>query len=308
MSVHALTWAMQTTTGSASKKLILLTLANFANEAGEAYPSYETLCGITELNRKTVAAALAALVADGLICDSGERRGATKQVIVYRLLMVPGERRTVPKTGRLNSTENGTVPKTEQYRFYHETVPFLDGNSTENGTRILKGNVREPSVNSSLSHSLQTDEKETPAPTPKKRSVSEPRGARLPADWRPSAADLGWAAASLPDVDTDDATARFCDYWQAASGQSARKSDWSAAWRNWLRNAADRRQSLKPASLSRPASAAPIRMTAAEQRREAARESMREEYARRDALWEQMQAGQRTQRFDPLTIPGGFEP
>jgi len=33
--------------------------------------------------------------------------------------------------------------------------------------------------------------------------------------------------------------ARFCDHWRAASGASARKHDWDAAWRNWCRKAAE---------------------------------------------------------------------
>ena len=158
MSVQAITWAMQVAAGSATRKLVLLTLANFANESGEAYPTYETLVRVTELNRKTVASVLAGLEADGLICDTGDRRGTTRQVVVYRLGMAPSDRvevpksrrATVPKTeplkstenGTVNSTENGTVPKTEQYRFYQETVPFLDGKSTENGTQNHQGTVK----------------------------------------------------------------------------------------------------------------------------------------------------------------------
>jgi len=32
---------------------------------------------------------------------------------------------------------------------------------------------------------------------------------------------------------------RFTDHWRSASGASARKHDWDAAWRNWCRKAAD---------------------------------------------------------------------
>lgn len=34
-------------------------------------------------------------------------------------------------------------------------------------------------------------------------------------------------------------TEKFVDHWLAASGQRAIKRDWVAAWRNWMRNAAE---------------------------------------------------------------------
>ncbi len=46
-----------------------------------------------------------------------------------------------------------------------------------------------------------------------------------------------WAAENIPVVDLAFQTAQFCDYWRAESGQRARKVDWVAAWRTWLRRA-----------------------------------------------------------------------
>ena len=34
-------------------------------------------------------------------------------------------------------------------------------------------------------------------------------------------------------------TERFIDYYRSASGANARKIDWPAAWRNWMRKADD---------------------------------------------------------------------
>jgi Helix-turn-helix domain len=50
-----------------------------------------------------------------------------------------------------------------------------------------------------------------------------------------------WARRECPHVDGRTETAKFVDYWQAASGQRARKHDWVAAWRVWMRNAQDDR-------------------------------------------------------------------
>lgn len=86
MSFAALAWAGKCKPGSASRKLVLLALADRHNdEVNGAYPSIAWLVEFTDLNRKTVINCLADLEALGLISDSGERRGDTRQIKLYRL-------------------------------------------------------------------------------------------------------------------------------------------------------------------------------------------------------------------------------
>jgi hypothetical protein len=47
------------------------------------------------------------------------------------------------------------------------------------------------------------------------------------------------AVAEAEHLDPERTFAAFRDHWRAASGQSARKRDWDAAWRNWCRKEAD---------------------------------------------------------------------
>lgn len=47
------------------------------------------------------------------------------------------------------------------------------------------------------------------------------------------------AIAESEKVDPDREFAKFRDHWFSAGGQSSRKHDWDAAWRNWCRKAAD---------------------------------------------------------------------
>jgi len=87
MSWETQSWAAKQRPGSASAKLVLLGLASCADAHHCAYPSVDWLCEFGDLNRKTVIAALQRLE-EGLcplIEDTGERRGRTKQVKVYRL-------------------------------------------------------------------------------------------------------------------------------------------------------------------------------------------------------------------------------
>lgn len=125
MSLDATKWAWdvqfpERASGSlkALKRLVLLSLADRAGEDHTCFPSINRLRDDTTLDRKTVMKIIAELIEDGLIADTGERKGVTKQVKVYRLCGVSGrENKTVPTTELfkkespdLNSTNNGTVP------------------------------------------------------------------------------------------------------------------------------------------------------------------------------------------------------
>ncbi|ENA4709822.1 helix-turn-helix domain-containing protein [Escherichia coli] len=110
MSRHATDWAWETDPGSSSLKLILLSMADRADEYNLCYPSIERLVKDTCLNKKTVQAGLISLMKMGLISDTGERKGATKRVRVFSL--------NITKKGNIkgnldgcNEPENGNVPK-----------------------------------------------------------------------------------------------------------------------------------------------------------------------------------------------------
>jgi uncharacterized protein YdaU (DUF1376 family) len=68
------------------------------------------------------------------------------------------------------------------------------------------------------------------------RGDSARRGARLDPGWVPSEIDAAWARAKRPDLDIPETIERFRDYWTAKAGADATKLDWSATWRNWVRN------------------------------------------------------------------------
>jgi len=89
----------------------LVALANCANDkkGGDTYPSVRQLHEMTGLDRKTILSAIQALVAKGFLRDTGRRKGRTKQVKVFHI--------TVPKSGSLNGTANGTLSG--------QTVPIL---------------------------------------------------------------------------------------------------------------------------------------------------------------------------------------
>jgi hypothetical protein len=68
------------------------------------------------------------------------------------------------------------------------------------------------------------------------------RGTRLPADWTPSPADIGFAMfEGFTEREAWRIADQFRDYWHAASGKNAVKRSWPATWRVWVRRDADER-------------------------------------------------------------------
>jgi hypothetical protein len=54
MSWSALDWASKQKAGNGTNKLVLLSLANFADDNNTCFPSFKTLVNITELSRSTI--------------------------------------------------------------------------------------------------------------------------------------------------------------------------------------------------------------------------------------------------------------
>jgi hypothetical protein len=67
------------------------------------------------------------------------------------------------------------------------------------------------------------------------------RGTRLPDDWQPPPRVIAQMRDKYPTVNQDDEfIENFRDYWRAKAGKDAQKRDWDAAYRYWIRNAAER--------------------------------------------------------------------
>ena len=72
MSVHAVSWAFRQKVGDAGAKLVLIKLADQANDRGECFPSQRTLAEECEMSRRTVQRKLELLYELGLV--SAEQR------------------------------------------------------------------------------------------------------------------------------------------------------------------------------------------------------------------------------------------
>lgn len=114
----------------------------------------------------------------------------------------------------------------------HKDAKTVPEHSQEKGEETGTGILEEPKPNGLGER--------TPAAAP------PAKGSRLPSDWVPSEIDRAYAVKqgfSAPAVER--IAEKFRNYWTAKTGKAATKLDWSATWRNWVIEEAERR-GVKP--------------------------------------------------------------
>ncbi len=145
MSTDATQWAWQQSPRKATEKLILLSLADRASDDCTCWPSVERLCKDTLLEKKTVYAGIRSLIKQGLLIDTGRRKGSTGRVKVFMLIgVLLREKRNQPKNGsileiieknmRYNPHETGGFKSTQKRNdSKNGMIPKTDLNTPENG-------------------------------------------------------------------------------------------------------------------------------------------------------------------------------
>jgi hypothetical protein len=122
----ALGWAAKQKPGKIADKLVLIALADRHNEEQDlAWPSVKWLCEFTGADRKTIITSLTRLETIGLIADSGQRFGQTKQVKGYTLA-INGSEKGIPKTEPLEVKSPAFPIKQSQKR---DTEPSYEPSS-----------------------------------------------------------------------------------------------------------------------------------------------------------------------------------
>lgn len=137
MSIQAVAWAFRQNIRPAALKFVLVALADCANEKEDMnlWPSIAHICDVTCLDVKTVKRYLVELKRLHLLVDTGERKGPTNQIKVYRLEFQKGSengplkearisRETGPKTDPLNRPKNG--PRNSHSRTLREPAGRKD--------------------------------------------------------------------------------------------------------------------------------------------------------------------------------------
>ncbi|HBU9321847.1 TPA: helix-turn-helix domain-containing protein [Klebsiella pneumoniae] len=198
----------------ASQKLLMLSLADRADELHCCYPSIQRLVKDTGMDRKTIGKWINQMIEDGFISDTGERKGKTKQVRVLRLNI------EVKEAQKRNSTKFGNNTKN-----VHETSPILDNKRSQNWDAE---SVIEPNIEPTLSARGQFISEAA-----KRRIGISPNGEiPFPPAFKPSADHIAIASEKGISIETE--LLNFRDYHKA---RGTKLIDWNSAFRVWLRNA-----------------------------------------------------------------------
>lgn len=227
LSHDATSWARQQQTGSTSAKFLLMMLADYAGSDYSCWPGQAALSSLTEMSERTIRRATELLVEQGLIRVFYRYRSDNSRRSCRYQLLIDGLETELPETVDWRSmkqlepdTVTGTQPDSvtgppgqavQPYRSQSPVIPYKD-----------------PSVE----------------PSPVIPGAARTKfGTRLPDNFQPTGEMKEWFYAErLDTVISNPASehATFCDYWWAKAGADARKLDWPATWRNWMRRAGSR--------------------------------------------------------------------
>lgn len=277
MSRTATDWAWSLSIKPASLKLLLLSMADRADEEHCCYPSIARLVKDTGLNSKTVQAGILKLVDLGVLKDTGERKGPTQRVRVFCLEGIKSGRTNYdaksndPKNGNIkkqldsssNDTENGNVPEIGN-------VPKNGTlNDTENGVlndpkNGVQNHPLEPPIEPSSSTGVKIDAG-IPVSEHTNHVIAPPdlfntsltdqqRFFPIDSDWQPNIKNLTEQCrlnrvnlSSFDDMDREDALREFVSHW-LASGKEFTQAQWEQRFIKQLKYLQDKRseQVLSP--------------------------------------------------------------
>ena len=202
--------------GSMARKSVLAYFADRANDDGTGiWTAKQRVADEIECSKQTVITTVKALVAAGLLIESGHRPNGNGYTVEYAidLALVAA----LPDSKRL---EQGVQIS---------TGPELDGSNSfapRSQTALPK-----PSLNRPI------PKKDKPSLGRVRTSLPAlARGSRLDPDWQPSAlpADLAIEVEAWRPGRLERVLAQFRTYWPACPGAKGRKADWQATWQNWL--------------------------------------------------------------------------
>lgn len=132
MSIQAVAWAISQRVGSPTGKVLLMCLANYANERGECWPSQKTIAREAELGERATRDWLQKLESKGLISRSRRHRSdgsRTSDHVTLNLSRKPdsGENNLAADYAvRPNLAESQSNPTGTSRRTYRQQVPSIE--------------------------------------------------------------------------------------------------------------------------------------------------------------------------------------
>ncbi len=112
MSMELMVKAMKTRVGNPLRKLVLIKLADNANDMGECWPSYQHIADQCEIGRSTVKVHIRELEKCGLLRREFRRKGELNQSNLFHLSLSGGAGAALPGAGDNPGGGAGAAPRT----------------------------------------------------------------------------------------------------------------------------------------------------------------------------------------------------
>ena len=235
--LSALAWNVEV--DKSADRLVLLALASKADDNGRnCFPSVESICGLTVLNRKTVFAVISRLADRGLITVRKRVSTNSNEYLLH-----------VDRWTENGSAENGTTQKGDNPKTVQRSSQKRDDGSTENGTTVVP-KTGHYSINTQSDTQSITQSESLPAQAPWEtdhltndgKKVEKPKATRAkPKTSCPFSPDdsippeyLEYAQAKHPSINAQTEFTKFVNFHLSKDN---RYSNWLAAWRTWATKA-----------------------------------------------------------------------
>ena len=246
MSMMLMAKAFGIKVGNANRKLVLLKLADNANDEGECFPSYQYIADQCEMGRSTVKAHIKALADAGYLIIQERKRPGHQTSNCYRLTLDNGQTLARKKPNRPGKTKGSTadLPRSTADRggvsaadprtchsFEPVTEPVINPTHTDAG-------APEPTVFERAAQ--QADDGE-----PAADDLSQPRKTAMHFEWEPEPetyATACWQRGLAPDANVHDALMDFREHFAAQPARNHTHADWTRRFVRWVAENAKRQQ------------------------------------------------------------------
>ncbi|EBG4560341.1 helix-turn-helix domain-containing protein [Salmonella enterica subsp. enterica serovar Montevideo] len=225
MSMNLMAKAMSIKVGNPLRKLVLIKLADNANDEGECWPSYQHIADQCEVSRSTVKSHIRALEDMGLLKREFRRKGELNQSNVFYLTL-DNAQQIPPESGGAGADRGGA-----------------GADRGGAGADLGGGAGADPRTYHSFEPVKEPLER-------KKKPSSMPEGFSPSASHQKMAEEFG--------ISLQDEFDKFTDHHLS---KGSKFIDWSRALNTWLRNARGFQKSRACNSFSRPSSAITVSKT-----------------------------------------------
>ena len=204
IAVQAQVWRLKIPTG---EKLLLLALADFSNNDGTCYPGQARLADMCSVTDRAIRDQLNKLIKRGLVekIHRSQGDGGGRKSNLYRLIL-PGTLWYNLKNAQPEDSSGWAQPEV------HDTPTGSSRHPT--GSQLPPNHKREPSEQNHESKRTRATYFDLEA---------------LPKDW------YDFIRTVRPDLNAYDTFEDFRDHW-ISTDKNAKKRDWLATWRRWVRS------------------------------------------------------------------------